>query len=249
MKTKLRLEGRKVLLTGVSRIGHDIALALAQEGADIFTSYLSNQEKTMDLITQIKSLGRRAGCLKSDLRNVKATKDLVEACRKIIGPPDTIIHLASTFEKSTTQDDSYKKWQACLELHLGSAYRLIRESESDLKKSRHGRVILFTDASVYAHRPQRKGFVAYYSAKAGLQGLGEAMALELAPNILVNMIAPGPILPAVGASKKEQAKVLGKVPLKKWGQSSEIVKAVFFLLETKFISGKSIVVDGGYSLT
>jgi len=90
--------------------------------------------------------------------------------------------------------------------------------------------------------------VPYYTAKAGVNALTEVLALELAPEILVNSIAPGPILAVTGMTKKEQQEVIKATPLKRWGGADEIAKAVLFLIETDFVTGEHIRVDGGRHL-
>ena len=89
----------------------------------------------------------------------------------------------------------------------------------------------------------------YYASKAAVKALTESLALELAPDVLVNAVAPGPILAPPGLTAEENAAVLGLTPLRRWGGAEEIAKAVLFLIETDFITGESIRVDGGRHLS
>ena len=109
-----------------------------------------------------------------------------------------------------------------------------------------GRIVNFTDWVAVSGRPRYKGFLPYYVAKRGVIGLTEALALELASDqILVNAVAPGPILAPEGTTDEESKAVEAATPLGRWGGAAEIVKAVALLVETDFITGEAIRVDGG----
>jgi NAD(P)-dependent dehydrogenase (short-subunit alcohol dehydrogenase family) len=97
-------------------------------------------------------------------------------------------------------------------------------------------------------RPRYRGFVPYYSSKAAVVALTESLALELAPEILVNAIAPGPILEPPGLTPEESMEVIKATPLRRWGGAAEIAKTVLFLVDSDFISGECIRVDGGRHL-
>ena len=118
-----------------------------------------------------------------------------------------------------------------------------------MRRTGGGRIINFADWVVASGRPRYPGFVAYYVAKAGVKALTEALALELASDqILVNAIAPGPILAPPGTSDEELEAVIHATPLGRWGGSEEIVKAVMSLIASDFITGETIRVDGGRHL-
>ena len=110
-------------------------------------------------------------------------------------------------------------------------------------------MINLADWTASSGRPRYKAFLPYYVAKSGMIGLTEALALELAPTILVNAIAPGPILPpAKGMKRHEAQEVMTATPLKRWGGAGEIAKAVLFLIESDFVTGECLRVDGGRHL-
>ena len=109
-----------------------------------------------------------------------------------------------------------------------------------------GRIINFTDWTAASNRPRYRGYIPYYVSKMGIIGLTESLALEMASeNILVNAIAPGPIIPPPDLSKKKIKKVKENTPLGRWGGAQEIVKLVLNLVESDFITGECIRVDGG----
>ena len=118
-----------------------------------------------------------------------------------------------------------------------------------MRRTGGGRIINFSDWVAASGRPRYAGFTAYYVAKAGVRALTEALALELAKDaILVNAIAPGPILAPPGTTDEELEAVVSATPLGRWGGPEEIVKAVLALIDSDFITGETVRVDGGRHL-
>jgi pteridine reductase len=133
--------------------------------------------------------------------------------------------------------------------NLKNAYYLSLQASRLMNRTGGGRIINFADWTAQSGRPRYRNLLPYYVAKAGVLGLTEALALELAPKILVNAIAPGPILPpASGISQKESREVVQNTPLGRWGGAEEIAKAVLFFIETNFVTGECLRVDGGRHL-
>jgi NAD(P)-dependent dehydrogenase (short-subunit alcohol dehydrogenase family) len=117
-----------------------------------------------------------------------------------------------------------------------------------MQKAGGGRIINLCDWVAASGRPRYRGYVPYYTAKAGVKGLTEALALELAPKILVNAIAPGPILAPPGLSSSANREVLQNTPLGRWGGPAEIARAALFFVESDFVTGETLRVDGGRHL-
>jgi NAD(P)-dependent dehydrogenase (short-subunit alcohol dehydrogenase family) len=144
-----------------------------------------------------------------------------------------------------TMDD----WQRNLDINLRSAFLCAQAAVPHMRRQGGGRIINFADWLARSGRPAYQGFVAYYVAKAGVIALTEALALELAADqILVNAIAPGPILPPSDLTQHEQQDVAAATPLGRWGGALEIAKAVSTLIESDFITGETVRVDGGRHL-
>ena len=119
---------------------------------------------------------------------------------------------------------------------------------SAMKASGAGRIINFTDWLAVSRRARYRDYIPYYASKAAVIGLTESLALDLAPDVLVNAIAPGPILAPPDITKAASDRVIAATPLARWGGADEIAKAVLFLIETEFITGECIRVDGGRHL-
>ncbi len=117
-----------------------------------------------------------------------------------------------------------------------------------MNKNGGGRIIHISDWTSASGRPRYKDYSAYYVSKAAIKAVVEVMALELAPTILVNAIAPGPMIPPPNLSAAELQEVADATPLKRWGGAEEMAKAVKFLIESDFVTGETIRVDGGRHL-
>ena len=118
-----------------------------------------------------------------------------------------------------------------------------------MRRAGGGRIVNISDWLPASSRPQYTGYTPYYASKAAVKALTESLALELAPDILVNAVVPGPILAPPGLTPEENAAVVGATPLRRRGGAEEIAKTVLFLIETDFIAGESIRVDGGRHLS
>lgn len=240
--------GKVAWITGGARIGQDIARNLAEKGCDLFLSYRTSSIKTKEFCQFIsKTYGVKAIAFHVDTTKSSSVKKATTMIGKTFGRLDFLINLASIYEKTPLEKLSEKNWLENISANLGSAYYTVLHSVALLKKSK-GRVVHFSDWVAASGRPRYKSFIPYYTAKMGVIGITQAQALELAPEVLVNAIAPGPIMPAHGATKKENDDVVLMTPLKKWGGAGAISKAVLFLLETDFVTGECIRVDGGRHL-
>ena len=137
-------------------------------------------------------------------------------------------------------------WNANIDIDLRAAFLCAKAAVPHMRRQGGGRIVNFSDWLAKSGRPRYPGFLPYYVAKAGVMALTEALALELAgDNILVNAIAPGPILAPPDTTDDESRAVEKATPLGRWGGELEIAKAVLALLDCDFITGETIRVDGG----
>jgi NAD(P)-dependent dehydrogenase (short-subunit alcohol dehydrogenase family) len=151
------------------------------------------------------------------------------------------IYGAVPFDEMTEDD-----WQRNIDINLRSAFLCAKAAVPHMRRRGGGRIINFADWLARSGRPAYRGFVAYYVAKAGVIALTEALALELASDqILVNAIAPGPIVAPPDLGEEERADVAAATPVGRWGGEAEIALAVRTLIETEFITGETLRVDGG----
>lgn len=241
-------KGKVALITGGARIGRTVAEALARRGADVAMTYRSSKKSVEESVRMAKAHGVRGLAVRADLTRETELRNAVLKVAKAFGRLDILINMASIYEKTPVRMLGSKAWRENMDANLTSAYRLSLEAAPLMKHQGQGRIINFSDWVAASGRPHYKGYLPYYISKKGVIGLTEALALELSPRILVNAIAPGPILRPLNLSVKGDRAVKRATPLSRWGGPEEIAKAVLFLIETDFITGECIRVDGGRHL-
>ena len=157
--------------------------------------------------------------------------------------------MASIYRSTPLAALTEAEWHAGRAVDLDAAFACARAAIPHMRAGGGGRIVSVADWLPASGRPRYPGFLPYYVAKAGVVALTEALALEVAADqILVNAVAPGPIVPPPGISTEEVAAVEEATPLGRWGGEMEIVKAMLFLIETDFVTGEVIRVDGGRHL-
>jgi NAD(P)-dependent dehydrogenase (short-subunit alcohol dehydrogenase family) len=242
----MTLANRGVLITGVKRIGAIVAADLANAGADIALSYNRSRAEADATADAIRALGRRAFTIHADLSEADACRRLVDDAATSLGRLDVLINMASVYVATSYDALTDADWDAAINVDLRASHLCTQAAVPHLRRQGGGRVINFSDWISASGRPRYTGYLPYYVAKAGVIGLTEALALELAKDgILVNAVAPGPILPPPGISDEESDAVVKATPLGRWGGEAEVAKAVRFLIETDFVTGEVIRVDGG----
>jgi len=240
------LTGRAALVTGGKRIGAAVATALAEQGCDVALCYRSSVEEAEATAHTIRALDQRAVTIRADLARPDDCRRLVAETVAALGRLDILFHLASIYEHVPYGELTDAGWERVLAVDLRAGHVCAQAAVPHLRAGGRGRIVLFADWIAASGRPRYTGYLPYYVAKAGVIALTQALALELAPDrILVNAIAPGPIRPPEGTSDEEHQAVERATPLGHWGGEAEIVKAALFLVETDFVTGETIRVDGG----
>jgi NAD(P)-dependent dehydrogenase (short-subunit alcohol dehydrogenase family) len=242
----MELTGRVALITGAKRIGAAIARALAARGSDVALSYQRSQEEAERAAADVRSAGRRAHVVRADLSNPSDCETVVASTVEALGGLDILINMASVYSSVPFAETDEQVWSRVVNVDLRAAFLCSRAAVPHMRSRGGGRIINFSDWIAASGRPRYAGYVPYYVAKKGVIGLTEALALELAPDqILVNAIAPGPILAPPGTSEEESKAVEAATPLGRWGGERAIVRAALFLIDTDFVTGETIRVDGG----
>lgn len=240
------ITGKVALVTGTKRIGAVVAIELARAGADVAVVYRSSRAEADETAVAIRALGRRALTLQADLRDPDACERVVEQTVEAFGRLDVLVNMASLYVPRPMDEITVDQWNAQMEVDVRSAWLCARAATPHMRRLQSGRIINFSDWVARSGRPRYPGFLTYYVAKGAVIALTEALALELARDqILVNAIAPGPIVAPQGSTDDESAAVERATPLGRWGGEIEIAKAVLALVDSDFITGETIRVDGG----
>ena len=238
-----------VLITGAKRIGAVVGRELAARGADVAFGYARSKAEADQAAADVRAVGRRAATFQADLSQPDAAAALVDAAARELGRLDVLVNMASVYVQRKFDDLSVASWDAVVNVDLRAAFLCAHAAVPHMRRQHGGRIINFSDWIARSGRPRYLGYLPYYVAKTGVIALTEALAAELAAdNILVNAIAPGPIVAPPGTTDEEARAVEEATPLGRWGGEMEIAKVVLGLVESDFITGETIRVDGGRHL-
>ena len=239
-----------VLVTGgAKRVGAAIVKRLHDEGWRVAIHYRASADAANALAATLNALrADSAITVQADLLQTATLATLVEQVASWYGRLDALVNNASTFYPTAVADFTDADWTVLIGSNLKAPMFLSQAAAPHLKAA-HGCIVNITD--IHAERPMA-GYVVYNVAKAGLRGLTHALARDLAPEIRVNAVAPGPIeWPDDGQiSDEERARILEHVPLKREGGTAQIAEAVKYLVcDANFVTGQTINVDGGRSIS
>ena len=241
------LSGKVAIVTGAAvRLGKAIALGLAQSGCRIAVHYGNSAEAAQQCVQEINSLGIDCIAIQADFNApVSAAQHVVQETIAHFGTADILINNAAIFESSRFGSTTEELWDSHFDINLKTPYFLSSEFANAISAGQPGHIINIVDWR--ATRPD-VNFLPYSLTKSALLTLTRGLAQQLAPNIQVNAIAPGAILPPPGASADYLEQLAENIPLAKVGSAAEIVASVLFLLQSEFITGEILNVSGGQHL-
>jgi NAD(P)-dependent dehydrogenase (short-subunit alcohol dehydrogenase family) len=243
------LTNKIALVTGGKRIGAVVAVALAKRGVDVAVSYSRSRVEAEETAARVQAAGRRAHVVQADLSRPEACQAVVDEVADAMGGLDILVNMASVYERKAFDQLTVEDWDLSMNVDLRAAFLCARAAVPHLRRRGGGHIINASDWISRSGRPRYLGFLPYYVAKAGVIALTEALALELAGDtILVNAVALGPILAPPGMSDRQKQIVTEVTPAGRWGGEDEIASAVLGLLDSEFITGETIRVDGGRHL-
>jgi NAD(P)-dependent dehydrogenase (short-subunit alcohol dehydrogenase family) len=242
----MELTNRVALITGGKRIGAVVAIELARQGADIGLCYNRSKTEADATAAAITALGRKVFLRQANLTKAADCEAFVNDSARALGRIDVLVNMASIYVAKPFSELTVEEYDENVAVDMRSAFICSRAAVPHMRRNQGGYIINFSDWLSKSGRPRYAGYLPYYVAKTGVIGLTEALALELAPDrILVNAIAPGPILAPPETTDEEFANVEKSTPLGQWGGEKAISDAVLALLKLDFVTGETIRVDGG----
>ena len=237
------LQGATALITGgAKRLGAACARSLAEQGVNVCIHYNNSEEPARALAEELRGFGVRTDIVPGDLSTTRNARFVFEEALKRMHEIDILINNASIFEESTLVDCTSEEILNNININALAPFELAREFA---KQGRPGHIINFLDTRLLDYD---KGHFAYHLSKRMLHTITNSMALEFAPAIQVNAIAPGLILPPEGESLAYLEKLAHTNPLNRYGKIEEITSAMLFLLTSTFVTGQIVFVDGGRHL-
>ncbi|MHB1457321.1 MAG: SDR family oxidoreductase [Armatimonadota bacterium] len=237
------LKGKVALVTGAAkRIGRETALALASEGADVVVHYSNSEHEAQELAHEIESLGAKSWLVQADFSKRDEYGSLMSRALEASGRIDILVNNASSFPQATLESLDFADFISSMEINAWTPFQLSRDFARLAGK---GTIINLLDSRL---RGYEWNHVGYILAKQVLELLTRMTALEYAPDITVNAIGPGLILPPPGKDVSYIEAMADTLPLKKHGDPKDIADAVVYLAKTGFVTGQVIYVDGGRHL-
>ena len=244
----MKLQGKTVLITGGVRVGAPLAVELARRGANVALSYFKSRERIEAIAAEARREGVRASAISADLRKAVDARALVASTVAELGSIDGLVNMASEFYPTPFDKLTERDFDDAIASSLKAPYLAALAAAAAMRRQPvvegvQGKIINFADWAV--DRPYR-GFLPYFIAKGGIVTMTKALAVELAPTIAVNAIAPAMIDPPPRLSSQEVEDIRLASPLKRIGAPSDANNLVLYLLEgTDFATGEVYRVDGG----
>ena len=228
------------LVTGAAhRLGKVFALTLARQGFDILLHYHQSEDAAFQTQTEVESVGRHVTLCQADLTDPEQIQSLVSNIDFL----NVVVNSAAFMPSGNVDALTIENWNTALDLNLRAPFLLSQECAK--KMTDGGLIVNITD--VGAQKAWSR-YPSYTVSKAGLESLTRILARAFAPKIRVNAIAPGFVLQSDIVTDEEWQRLINRIPLKRPARPEEIASALEFLLKNEYITGQTIVVDGGYSL-
>lgn len=232
------------LVTGSAhRLGKAFALSLARMGYSIALHYRGSADEAEHTVKEIRALGVDCLPIRADLTVPEKIDFLFSLVDEFKAPLKVLVNSAAIMPVGKPQELELKDWDAAIDLNLRAPFLLAQEAAKRMGEG--GLIVNITD--IGAQKAWSR-YPSYTVSKAGLESLTKMLARAFAPTIRVNAIAPGLVLPSDVVTKEKWDKLIEKLPLKRAATLDEVTSALEFLITNEYITGQTIVVDGGYSL-
>jgi pteridine reductase len=239
----MEIDGAVVLITGgARRVGRAMAESLASSGAAVVVNYNTSADDAETLVDLISVAGGSAMAVQADVSDRKAVDNMVGVVESDFGPVDVLVNNASAFTPDPFPSDDPSVWLRTFDVLLHGPYHCANRVAPSMLERRHGTIVNLVDLSAWHPWPDRG---AHSVAKAALLALSRQLAVELAPHVRSNAIAPGPTIPAESFDDAQIDRLARRNLQGRWGGTTGVVRAVRYLIESDFVTGDCLTVDGG----
>ena len=240
------LSGKTALVTGgARRVGRALSEALARAGANVVVNYNRSAAEADETVAELKRIGSKASAFQADVSRKSDIDALVQHIEREHGTLDVLVNSASIFESAPFAEITEADWRRVLDVNLTGPFLLSQAALPMLQAGEGGCIINIVDLSAFQAWPS---YAHHSVSKAGLMQLTRVMARALAPNVRVNAIAPGTVLPPEGYDGTGSDGTSDRRVVPQSGTPDDVVKAMLYLIESNFVTGQTVVVDGGRML-
>ena len=237
----MKLIGCVALVTGAGhRVGRALAVALGAEGMTVAVHFNSSRTEAEETVGLIERAGGRAKAFEADLSAAGAAAKVVGQVAQAFGALDVLINSAAVMKRHPFGHVSEAQWDETMAINLRAPFFIAQAAASEMKNG--GAIINIADLAAFETWPS---YVPHSISKAGVVKMTEGLARVLAPGIRVNAIAPGAVLLPDDWSEKTGERLSDTTPLRKIGDPQDVVDAMLYLLRADYVTGETIVVDGG----
>lgn len=238
------LGGKVALVTGAARrVGQGIAVALAERGAVVAVHYRNSRSQAEATVESIAALGGRGQAFFADLEKVSDIKAMVDAVASEFGRLDILVNSASVFYRKALDDLTEHDWDLNLDINLKAPFFAAKFAGTIMRSAGAGKIVNIGD---WAGIRPYNNYLPYTVSKSGLIGLTKALAKAMAPEVQVNCLALGPVLPPDDYDQTERERLVRATLTKRLGSPQDVARGVLFFCEaTDFATGTTLVLDGG----
>ncbi len=241
----MNVENKVALVTGgARRIGKAIVMALARSGAHIIITYNTSTAEAANTVAEIERSGGRASAAQCDQRDLDAIDHLFDRLRQEVERLDILINNAAIMERKPALEITPDDWARVMDTNLRGPFFMAQHAAQWMSPT-DGVIINIADLSALHPWPS---YLTHTISKSGLVAMTQALALALAPSIRVNAIAPGLVLKPDEWSDERWVKMIAALPMQRGGTPEEVAEAVLYCVRSDFMTGQTIVLDGGRSL-